>query len=74
MTQQPPPQTRAWPLLGDVRMSADYATGRGDRNLKWAEPWPRAVRVVRVAAARDLGECRALKEGVDAGGGDRRCG
>ena len=33
---------------------------------------PRAVRALRLAAARGLGECRAVQEGVDAGGGDRR--
>ncbi len=37
--------------------------------MKRASGVPRAVQAVRVAAARGLGECRAVMAGVDAGGG-----
>ena len=47
-------------------MLADYATGRADRNLKWGSGVPLAVRGVQVAAARGLGACRVVQEGVDA--------
>ena len=67
-----PTQTRARPLLGIfekcsliIPLAGAIATGNGASGV------PRAVRAVRLAAARGLGECRAGKEGVDAGGGER---
>ena len=53
-------------------MLADYATGRADRNLKRAERCATGGSGRSWAAARGRGECRAGKEGVDAGGRDRR--
>ena len=52
-------------------MVPDYATGRGDRNLKRGA---RCATGSRVALARGPGACRVVREGVDAGAGDRRRG